>query len=70
MGTAGIARGPGEVAQAARGELPQLVELADIRGDLHMHTTSSDGFDTIEAMAAAARARGYAYVGITDHRRA
>lgn len=62
-----LREGRGEVAQAARGELPRLVELGDIRGDLHMHTTASDGVDTIEAMAEAARERGYAYIGITDH---
>lgn len=62
-----LREGHGEVKQAARGELPRLIELADIRGDLHMHTTSSDGRDTIEAMAEGARARGYAYLGITDH---
>jgi DNA polymerase (family 10) len=62
-----LREGRGEVAQAAKGELPQLVELGDIRGDLHMHTTASDGIDTIEAMAEGARARGYDYIGITDH---
>src|SRR6185503_9465631 len=62
-----LREGRGEIAQAARGELPRLVELADIRGDLHMHTTSSDGLDSIEAMAEAAKARGYEYIGITDH---
>ncbi len=44
-----------------------LVELADIRGDLHAHTTLSDGRNTLEEMAAAARGRGYAYMAITDH---
>ncbi|HEU5078793.1 MAG TPA: PHP domain-containing protein [Opitutaceae bacterium] len=62
-----LREGRGEVALAAKDELPRLVELNDIRGDLHMHTTSSDGLDTIEAMAEAARARGYDYLGITDH---
>lgn len=62
-----LREGHGEVALAARGKLPRLIELRDIRGDLHMHTTSSDGIDTIEGMAEAARERGYAYVGITDH---
>ena len=62
-----LREGRGEVAAAARGELPHLVELADIRGDLHMHTISSEGSDTIEAMAEGAQARGYSYVGITDH---
>jgi DNA polymerase (family X) len=56
-----------------RGELdpafvaPRLVTLADIRGDLHMHTVASDGRDTIERMALAARERGYEYIAITDH---
>ena len=65
-------------ARAARGQrrdrgrgrratLPELVELDDIRGDLHCHTTLSDGRNTLEEMAEAARARGYAYLAITDH---
>jgi len=62
-----LREGRGEVALAARDRLPELVTLADIRGDLHMHTVASDGLDTIEAMAEAAQARGYDYVGITDH---
>lgn len=52
---------------AAKGELPTLVTLGDIRGDLHMHTTASDGQDSIEEMVAAARARGLSYIAITDH---
>lgn len=52
---------------AAAGELPTLVTLEDIRGDLHMHTTASDGQDSIEEMVAAARARGLSYIAITDH---
>jgi len=51
----------------AAGNLPRLVELADIRGDLHVHTTASDGRDTIEQMAAAARELGDEYLGICDH---
>jgi DNA polymerase (family 10) len=47
--------------------LPELVRLADIRGDLHCHTVASDGHNTIEEMAAAARERGYEYLAITDH---
>lgn len=47
--------------------LPQLIELADIKGDLHCHTVASDGHHTIEEMALAARERGYEYVAITDH---
>jgi DNA polymerase (family 10) len=57
----------GELEAARAGELPVLVELDDIRGDLHSHSTWSDGKDTLEAMATAAKARGYAYVAITDH---
>ena len=52
---------------AAAGELPTLVTMEDIRGDLHMHTTASDGQDSIEEMVAAARARGLSYIAITDH---
>src|SRR5436305_2876345 len=57
----------GERAAALKGNLPQLIELSDIRGDLHMHTVASDGRFTIEEMAAAARERGYEYIAITDH---
>jgi DNA polymerase (family 10) len=58
----------GELEAARRGELPQLVELGDVRGDLHMHSTwSSDGHNSIEEMATAARERGYEYMAITDH---
>jgi len=52
---------------AAAGELPQLVETNDILGDLHAHTTYSDGLATLEEMAAAAKARGLKYLAITDH---
>lgn len=51
------------------GELPELVGLEDIRGDLHMHTVASDGKCTIEQMAEAAKARGYQHICITDHSR-
>src|SRR3954471_2224723 len=57
----------GELDAARKGELPRLVELGDIRGDLHMHTVASDGRFTIEQMAEAARERGYEYIAITDH---
>jgi DNA polymerase (family X) len=57
----------GELAAARKGELPKLVELKDIRGDLHTHTTWSDGKDSLEDMVAAARAKGYAYYAICDH---
>jgi DNA polymerase (family 10) len=52
---------------AKAGELPQLIELDDIRGDLHMHTTATDGKASIEQMIAAAKARGLEYIAITDH---
>ena len=57
----------GELDAARKGELPELLQLSDIRGDLHMHTVASDGRFTIEQMAEAARARGYEYIAITDH---
>jgi DNA polymerase (family 10) len=60
----------GELAAAAPGAgpgLPDLIELLDIKGDLHCHTVASDGHNTIEEMALAARERGYEYVAITDH---
>ena len=57
----------GELAAAREGRLPQLIELGDIRGDLHMHTTLSDGHASIEEMATAARERGYDYVAVTEH---
>jgi len=59
----------GELEAARRGELPALVELTDIRGDLHCHSTWSDGKHTLEQMVLAARDRGYAYLAITDHPR-
>jgi DNA polymerase (family X) len=57
----------GEVEAAASGSLPRLVTRADIRGDLHMHTTYSDGRDTLSAMVHTAAALGYEYIAITDH---
>ncbi|HEX6702019.1 MAG TPA: DNA polymerase/3'-5' exonuclease PolX [Gaiellaceae bacterium] len=58
----------GELEAARRGELPKLVELDDLRGDLHCHSTwSSDGKNSIEEMAVTARDRGYAYLALTDH---
>ncbi|MBV8683532.1 MAG: hypothetical protein JO111_11695 [Caulobacteraceae bacterium] len=56
-----------EVRLAAAGELPELVTQADLRGVLHAHTTDSDGSDSLEDMAEAARKRGYGYLGLTDH---
>jgi DNA polymerase (family 10) len=57
----------GELAAARKGELPKLVELGDLRGDLHTHTTWSDGKDPLEAMVDAAVKRGYAYYAVCDH---
>jgi len=57
----------GEVAAARRGELPVLVEEADVRGDLHTHTNLTDGAATLADMVAAASARGFEYYAITDH---
>lgn len=57
----------GELEAAEKGTLPDLIALADIRGDLHSHTTASDGVATIEQMAEAAAARGYKFLAITDH---
>jgi DNA polymerase (family 10) len=59
----------GELEAARKGELPKLVELDDLKGDLHSHTTWSDGRDTLEQMVLAARARGYGYLAVTDHPR-
>jgi len=59
--------GLGEIEAAADGSLPEPVALGDLRGDFHMHCTWSDGFDTLDAMIAAAKARGYAYHSISDH---
>lgn len=57
----------GEVEAAAQGLLPRLVELADIKGDLHIHTVWSDGLDTIEEVVKRAREKGYEYIAVTDH---
>lgn len=57
----------GELDAARRHALPALVEPGDVRGELHCHTVASDGRQTIEQMAAAARERGYGYIAITDH---
>jgi DNA polymerase (family 10) len=57
----------GELDAAAEGRLPNLLTLGDVRGDLHVHTTASDGANTIEEMIAACRQRGYAYFAICDH---
>ena len=60
----------GEVEAAAEGRLPELVEQRQIRGDIHMHTTETDGRATLDEMADAAQALGYEYIAITDHSKA
>jgi len=60
----------GEIEVAEKGRLPKLVELADVKGDLQMHTTASDGRTSVEDMATGARKLGYKYILITDHSKA
>jgi DNA polymerase (family 10) len=60
----------GEIEAAENGKLPKLVKLEDIRGDLQMHTTASDGRNTIEEMGEAAKNLGYEYIALTDHSKA
>jgi DNA polymerase (family 10) len=60
----------GEIDAAATHQLPRLVSASDLRGDLHMHTTVTDGRDDLDTMAAAAQRLGYSYVAITDHSKA
>ena len=62
-----LREGQQEVERAEQGTIPDLVRLSDIKGDLHVHTDWSDGHDSIEAMAMAAREMGYQYIAITDH---
>jgi DNA polymerase (family 10) len=62
-----LREGGDEIVLAERGKLPDLVQLDDIRGDLHMHTTATDGEDTLGEMVRAAIARGLEYIAITDH---
>jgi DNA polymerase (family X) len=62
-----LREGRGELEAARKGDLPQLVTEADIRGDLHCHTTLSDGRSSLEDMARAAEERGYEYLAVTDH---
>jgi DNA polymerase (family 10) len=59
----------GEIEAALAGSLPKLIEFSDLRGDLHCHTSETDGVATLEDMARTARARGYAYMALTDHSR-
>jgi DNA polymerase (family 10) len=60
----------GEIAAAEKHKLPHLIRLEDIKGDLQMHTTASDGKNSIEEMAEAARELGHQYIAITDHSKA
>jgi DNA polymerase (family 10) len=60
----------GEIEASFENRLPKLIELSDIRGDLHMHTTETDGRATLQEMAEAAHALGYEYIAITDHSKA
>src|ERR687891_219436 len=62
-----LREGGTEIKAAANGKLPKLVTREEIRGDLHCHTTLSDGHNTLAEMAEAARARGYSYLAVTDH---
>ena len=62
-----LREGQWEVERAERNAIPRLIEVGDIKGDLHVHTDWSDGQDSIEAMALAARAKGYQYIAITEH---
>ncbi|RFC51127.1 MAG: DNA polymerase (family 10) [Verrucomicrobia bacterium] len=62
-----LREGLGEIEAAEKGELPRLVELGDLRGAFHNHTTASDGRNTLAEMAAAAAALGWEYLGIADH---
>jgi DNA polymerase (family 10) len=59
----------GEIEAARRGELPRLIALADLKGDLHVHTNATDGRSSLRDMAAAASAAGFSYIAITDHTR-
>jgi DNA polymerase (family 10) len=62
-----LREGRGEIEAGDKGKLPELVTVDDIRGDLHCHTTLSDGRNSLEEMAETARRRGYAYLAVTDH---
>ena len=59
----------GEIEVARRGELPRLIELAQLKGDLHLHTKATDGHNSIREMAAAAKAAGLTYIAVTEHSR-
>ena len=60
----------GEIEAAEAGKLPRLIALSDLRGELHVHTTATDGANSIQEMAEAARALGYEYLAVTDHSKA
>lgn len=62
-----LRQGRGEIEAARKGRLPKLIGANDLRGDLHVHSKASDGHNSIEQMALAAKARGYDYVAICDH---
>ena len=62
-----LREGRQEFEWADQDQLPELIELADIRGDLHMHTSATDGTATIKQMVDAAKQRGLSYIAITDH---
>jgi DNA polymerase (family 10) len=62
-----LREGTDEIARAVKGRLPKLVTMDDLKGVLHLHTVASDGANTLEEMAEAARERGYAYLGVADH---
>jgi DNA polymerase (family 10) len=62
-----LREGMGEVEAAREGRLPELITLEDVRGDFHMHTTWTDGQNSVREMVEAARLRGYEYIAITDH---
>ncbi len=62
-----LREGSGEIEAGESGELPDLVTVEDVRGDLHCHTTLSDGRNSLREMAEAARRRGYAYLAVTEH---
>ena len=62
-----LREGSGEIAAALDGGLPKLIEISDLKGDLHCHTTLSDGRNSLAEMAEGARARGYSYLAVTDH---
>jgi len=65
-----LREGTGEIAAAEQNKLPKLIELKDIKGDLQMHSTASDGKNSIEEMAQTAKALGHEYIAMTDHSKA